>query len=168
MSQVATPAGQDSIARIAGRCRKIVNRRALLAAGVAMVPVPGVDWITDIGVLVKVLPEISTAFGLSEAQMERMAPDRRLMVYKAISAGGSMVLGRLVTREVVLMLLKTVGLRLSAQQAAKYLPVAGQLVSAALTFSALKYVCDQHILQCEAVARQLLLPVPAKGRRAAG
>ena len=168
MSQVATPAGQDSIARIAGRCRKIVNRRALLAAGVAMVPVPGVDWITDIGVLVKVLPEISTAFGLSEAQVERMAPDRRLMVYKAISAGGSMVLGRLITRDVVLMLLKTVGLRLSAQQAAKYLPVAGQLVSAALTFSALKYVCDQHILQCEAVARQLLLPVPAKGRRAAG
>ena len=168
MSQVASPAGPDSIERIAERCRKLVNRRALLAAGVAMVPVPGVDWITDIGVLVKVLPEISTAFGLSEAQVERLAPDRRLMVYKAISAGGSMVLGRLVTRDVVLMLLKTVGMRLSAQQAAKYLPVAGQLVSAAMTFSALKYVCDQHILQCEAVARQLLLPAPAKGHRAAG
>ena len=118
--------------------------------------------------LVKVLPEISTAFGLSQAQVDRLAPDRRLMVYKAISAGGSMVLGRLVTRDVVLMLLKTVGMRLSAQQAAKYLPVAGQLVSAAMTFSALKYVCDQHILQCEAVARQLLLPAPAKGHSAAG
>ena len=168
VSRHTTPAGPDSIARIGERCRKLVNRRALLAAGVALVPVPGVDWITDIGVLVKVLPEISTAFGLSEAQVERLAPDRRLMVYKAISAGGSMVLGRLVTREVVLMLLKTVGLRLSAQQAAKYLPVAGQLVSAALTFSALKYVCEQHILQCEAVARQLLLPPPAKARRAPG
>ena len=168
VSWASTPAGPDSIARIAARCRKLVNRRALLAAGVAMVPVPGVDWITDIGVLVKVLPEISMAFGLSQAQVERLAPDRRLMVYKAISAGGSMLLGRLVTREVVLMLLKTVGLRLSAQQAAKYLPVAGQLVSAALTFSALKYVCDQHIAQCEAVARQLLLPAPPKARRAAG
>ena len=168
LSRASTPAGPDSIARIAARCRKLVNRRALLAAGVAMVPVPGVDWITDIGVLVKVLPEISMAFGLSQAQVERLAPDRRLMVYKAISAGGSMLLGRLVTREVVLMLLKTVGLRLSAQQAAKYLPVAGQLVSAALTFSALKYVCDQHIAQCEAVARQLLLPAPPKARRAAG
>ena len=168
MSRLSTTVGPDSIARIAERCRKLVNRRALLAAGVAMVPVPGVDWITDIGVLVKVLPEISTAFGLSEAQVERLAPDRRLMVYKAISAGGSMVLGRLITRDVVLMLLKTVGMRLSAQQAAKYLPVAGQLVSAALTFSALKYVCDQHILQCEAVARQLLLPAPAQGQRAPG
>ena len=168
MTRADTPSGPDSIARIAERCRKLVNRRALLAAGVAMVPVPGVDWITDVGVLVKVLPEISTAFGLSEAQVQRLAPDRRMKVYKAISAGGSLVLGRLVSRQVVLMLLKTVGLRLSAQQAAKYLPVAGQLVSAALTFSALKYVCDQHILQCEAVARQLLLPAPAKGRHAAG
>ena len=137
-----------------------MSQRALLAAGVAMVPVPGVDWITDIGLLVKLLPEITSAFGLSPAQVERLAPDRRVVVYKAISAGGSMLLGRLVTRELVMAVLKTVGLRLSTQQAAKYLPVAGQLVSAALTYSALKYVCEQHIRQCEAVARQLLLPAP--------
>jgi uncharacterized protein (DUF697 family) len=152
----------DPIAQTARRCRQRVRQRALLAAGVAMVPVPGIDWVTDVGVLVKLLPEISAAFGLSAAQVERLAPDRRLVVYKAISAGGSMVLGRLVTKELVLMLLKTVGIRLSAQQAAKYLPVAGQVASAALTFSALHYVCEQHIRQCEAVARQLALPAPAQ------
>lgn len=126
-----------------------------------MVPVPGIDLVTDVGVLVKLLPEISAAFGLSVQQVERLAPDRRLAVYKAISAGGGLVLGRLVTREMVLLLLKSVGVRLSAQQATKYLPIAGQLASAALTFSALRYVCDQHIKQCEAVARLLLLPAPA-------
>ena len=150
----------DAITVIAQRCRQRVRQRAMLAAGVAMVPIPGIDVITDIGVLVKLLPEISAAFGLSKEQVERLAPDRRVVVYKAISAGGSMVLGRLVTRELVLMLLKTVGVRLSAQQATKYLPVAGQVVSAALTFSALRYVCEQHIRQCEAVARQLALPAP--------
>ena len=153
-------APDDALSKVAARCRKRVSQRALLAAGVAMVPVPGVDWITDIGLLVKLLPEITAAFGLSPAQVERLAPDRRVVVYKAISAGGSMLLGRLVTRELVMAVLKTVGLRLSTQQAAKYLPVAGQLVSAALTYSALKYVCEQHIRQCEAVARQLLLPAP--------
>lgn len=127
-----------------------------------MVPVPGIDWVTDIGVLVKLLPEISAAFGLSAEQVERLAPDRKLVVYKAMSAGGSMVLGRVVTRKLVLALLKAVGVRLTTQQAAKYLPVAGQVVSAALTFSALKYVCEQHIRQCEAVARQLALPAPAE------
>ena len=151
----------DALGAIADRCRRKVRQRALMAAGVAMVPIPGIDWVTDVGVLVKLLPEISAAFGLSAAQVERMAPDRKLVVYKAISAGGSMLLGRLVTRELVLMLLKTVGVRLSAQQAAKYLPVAGQVASAALTFSALNYVCEQHIRQCEAVARQLALPAPA-------
>ena len=153
--------GNDAVGQIAERCRKRVRQRALLAAGVAMVPVPGLDWVTDVGLLVRLLPEISSAFGLSPAQVERLAPDRRVVVYKAISAGGSMVLGRIVTKELVLLLLKTVGVRLTTQQAAKFLPVAGQAVSAALTYSALKYVCEQHIQQCEAVARQLLLPAPA-------
>jgi uncharacterized protein (DUF697 family) len=155
------PSSDDAVAAIARRCRQRVRQRALMAAGVAMVPVPGIDWVTDVGVLVKLLPEISAAFGLSAQQVERLAPDRRVVVYKAISAGGGMVLGRLVTRELVLMLLKTVGVRLTAQQAAKYLPIAGQVASAALTFSALQYVCEQHIKQCEAVSRQLLLPAPA-------
>jgi hypothetical protein len=77
-----------------------------------------------------------------------------------MSAAGSLVLGKVLTQEVVVLLLKTVGLRLGVQQAAKWLPVAGQALSAALTFSALRYVCEQHIRQCEAVARQLLLPAP--------
>lgn len=150
----------DTFATVVARCRKRVRQRALFAAGVAMVPVPGVDWLTDIGVLVKLLPEISAAFGLSPEQVERLAPDRRLVAYKAISAGGSMVLGKVITRPMVLALLKAVGVRLTTQQASKYLPVAGQLVSAALTYSALQYVCEQHIQQCAMVARQLVLPAP--------
>lgn len=155
----ATAAPADAIARTAARCRKRVNQRALLAAGVAMVPIPGVDWVTDVGLLLRLLPEITAAFGLSTAQVERLAPERRVVVFKAISAGGSLLLGRMVTRELVLTVLKAVGLRLSTQQAVKYLPLVGQAVSAALTFSALKYVCEQHIAQCESVARQLLLPL---------
>jgi uncharacterized protein (DUF697 family) len=151
----------DALTQTAARCRKRVTQRALLAAGVAMLPLPGVDWVTDIGLLVKLLPEITAAFGLSPAQIEQLAPERQVVVFKAISAGSSLLLGRLVTRDLVLVLLKTVGLRLSTQQAAKYLPIAGQLLSATLTFSALKYVCEQHIRQCEQVARQLLLPAPS-------
>jgi uncharacterized protein (DUF697 family) len=140
--------------QIAQRCRRKVTQRALFAAGVAMVPVPGLDWLTDVGVLVKLLPEINEAFGLSPEQVERLAPDRRIVVYKALSAGSSMLVGKLVTREVVMMLLKLVGVRLTTQQAAKYVPVAGQAVSAALTFSALKYVCELHIRQCVAICEQ--------------
>ena len=154
------PLSTDPSATIAAQCRRLVTKRALVAAGVAMVPVPGLDWLTDVGILVKLLPEINRAFGLTPEQIERLAPDRRLVVYKAISTGGGLLLGRVVTRELVLQALKIVGVRLTTQQAAKFVPIAGQAVSALLTFGALKFVCEQHIRQCEAVARQLALPAP--------
>jgi uncharacterized protein (DUF697 family) len=157
---VVMPASPEQIDRVAADCRRLVTKRALIAAGVAAVPIPGLDWLTDVGVLVKVLPEISAAFGLAPEQVERLAPDRRLVVYKALSAAGGMLVGKVVTRDLVLAVLKKVGVRLTTQQAAKYVPVAGQAVSAALTFSALKYVCEQHIRQCVAVAQQLQLPAP--------
>ncbi|MFO1251750.1 MAG: hypothetical protein U1E77_11600 [Inhella sp.] len=55
-------------------------------------------------------------------------------------------------------------MRLSTQQAAKFVPVAGQAVSALLTYSALKCVREQHIRQCLAVAQQLQLPAPEPAR----
>ncbi len=155
------PAEGHDLQAVALRCRQMVRRRALVAAGVAMVPLPGLDWLTDIGLLVELLPRINAAFGLSPEQIERLAPDRRIVVYKAISAGGGMLVGKLVTRDLVIMLLKLVGVRLTTQQAAKFVPIAGQAVSAALTYSALRYVCEQHIQQCMTVVRQLALPAPA-------
>lgn len=157
--EVLEGAGTD-LQALARRCRKKVSQRALLAAGVAMVPVPGLDWATDVGILMRLLPQISAEFGLTREQVERLAPDRRIVVYKVISASGGMLVGKLVTRELVLKLVQLVGVRLTAQQAAKYVPLAGQAVSAALTYSALRYVCEQHIQQCMAVARQLQLPAP--------
>jgi len=154
------PESPKAIEAVAARCRKLVTKRALMAAGVAMVPIPGVDWVTDVGMLVKLLPEINEAFGLTPAQIERLAPDRRVVVYKVLSTAGGMVVGRVITQKLVLNLLKVVGVRLTTQQAAKYVPIAGQAVSAALTFSALKYVCEQHIKQCIAVCEQLQLPAP--------
>ncbi len=155
------PDSDGRIEAVARECRRLVTKRALLGAGVALVPVPGIDWVTDVGILMKLIPEINRAFGLTEEQIERLAPDRRVVVYKAISAGGSMLIGRLVTRELVMTMLRLVGVRLTAQQAAKVVPIAGQAISAALTYSALKYVCEQHIRQCMAVARLLALPAPA-------
>lgn len=158
---VVVPDSPKEIEAVVRQCRRMVNKRALVAAGVAVVPIPGVDWVTDVAVLLKLIPEINRAFGLTPEQIERLAPDRRLVVYKAISAGSGMLVGRLVTRDLVVKLLKLVGVRLTTQQAAKYVPLAGQAISAVLTFSSLKFVCEQHIQQCVAVSRQLMLPAPA-------
>jgi uncharacterized protein (DUF697 family) len=155
---VVVPSTPQQLETAARAARRLVNKRAALAAGVAVIPIPGIDWVTDVGILVKVLPAINEIFGLSPEQIERLAPDRQMVVYKAVSAGSGMLVGKLITRDVVMRLLRMVGVRLTTQQAAKYVPIAGQAVSAALTFATLRYVCEQHIQQCIAVARQLQLP----------
>ncbi len=160
---VVVPGTESDIEATARFCRRLVTRRALFGAGVAVLPIPGLDWLTDVGILVKLIPQINAAFGLSPEQIERLAPERQIAVLKAVSAGGSMLIGKLISRDLILRLLKLVGIRLTVQQASKYVPLAGQAISAALTFSALKLICDQHIRQCMAVSRQLLLEAPTSG-----
>jgi uncharacterized protein (DUF697 family) len=160
---VLVPGSPQDLENVVRHCRRMVNQRALVAAGVSVVPIPGLDWATDVAVLVRLIPLINRAFGLTPEQVERLAPDRRLVVYKALTAGGGLLVGRLVTRELVIAALRLVGLRLTTQQAAKYVPIAGQALSAALTFSSLRFVCEQHIQQCVAVSRQLMLPAPDTG-----
>lgn len=157
---VVVPGGPDDLEAIARQCRRLVNRRALVAAGAAVVPLPGIDWLTDIAVLLRLLPEINAAFGLTAEQIERLSPERRVAAFKAVSAGGAVLIGRVVTRDVVFAVLRVAGVRLTVQQASKWVPLAGQAVSAALSYSALKLVCEQHIRDCIAVAGQLVPPTP--------
>ena len=82
------PGTQGDLDAVVHQCRRMVSRRAAVAAGVAVVPIPGVDWLTDVAVLMKLIPDINHAFGLTAGQVERLAPHRRVVVYKAISAGG--------------------------------------------------------------------------------
>jgi uncharacterized protein (DUF697 family) len=154
------PSTPEQIDAAAKQSRRLVTRRAAVAAGVAALPVPGLDLLTDVGLLMKVIPEINAIFGLSPEQIERLAPDRQLVVYKMLSASGGLLVGKLVTQDLILRVVRRLGVRLTVQQVAKFVPLAGQVVSAALTFGALKIVCQLHIQECIDVARQLQLPAP--------
>lgn len=150
------PSTRRDIAQIAAECRKLVTRRALISAGASVMPLPGVDVAVDIAVLIQMLEQVNHRFGLTPRQIEQLAPHRRLFAYKAVMAVGSALVGRIVTRELVIKLLKTVGVRLTAKQAAKYVPFAGQAVAASLSFAALKALGDQHVEDCVRVAETLI------------
>jgi uncharacterized protein (DUF697 family) len=153
---VVVPSTRRDIDAIARACRKLATRRALISAGASVVPVPGVDVAVDVGVLLSMIEDINAAFGLTPEQIELLAPRRKAFAYKAVMAVGSALVGRVVTRELVIRLLKTVGVRLTAKQAAKAVPFAGQVVAASLGFAALKYLGDRHIEDCVQVADTLL------------
>jgi hypothetical protein len=148
---------------VAQRCRQMVTRRALLAAGVAMVPVPGLDWLTDVGLLVGCCRASTPPSASAPEQIERLAPDRRIVVYKAISAGGGLLIGKVVTRDLVLRHAQAGGRAPDHAAGGQVRALAGQAVSAALTYSALRYVCEQHIQQCRGGGAGNAPPLAAAG-----
>lgn len=163
--------GDDTLLDAVRRSRKLLNRRALVGAAASTIPIPGLDWAVDAAVLSQLLPAINAEFGLTPEQLEAMPDHKREQVQKALAIVGSVAVGKLITRDLVIRMAKVVGKRLTVQQAAKYVPLAGQAVSALLGYTALRYLGEEHIKDCVRVAReaQLVLPAlnakPAKPRR---
>lgn len=138
-------------------CRRMVSRKALLSAGASLLPIPGLDVAADVVLLMRLFAEINERFGLSEAQVEALAPDKRVLVYKAITAVGTTLVGSSITRQLVLRVLGGVSQRLAGRQVTRLVPLAGQAVSAVLGYTAMRYVCNQHIDDCARVVGLLRL-----------
>lgn len=149
------------------RCRRLLNRRALVAAAASTVPVPGLDWAVDAALISRVIPAINEEFGLTPQQIDALPESKREQVQKALAMVGSVAIGKFVTRDLVIRMAQMVGKRLTVQQAAKYVPLAGQAVSAIMGYAALRYLGEEHIKDCVRVVRQaqLALAVPRGARR---
>ena len=147
----------------AQRARRLLNRRALVGAAASVVPLPGVDWLVDAALLSRLIPAISAEFGLTAEQIDALPARKRDEVQKAVSVVGSMVIGKFITRDLVIRASAAVGRRLTVKRAARYVPLAGQAISAAIGYAALRYLGEQHIRDCMEVCRRahLRLPAPA-------
>ena len=135
-------------------CKTMVKKRAVASGSMALLPVPGVDIAADVGLLLELLPAINRQFGLTPEQMERLAPQLKSFLYGVIKTTGTHIVGQLVTKQVVLTLLQKVGVRLSAKQALKFIPFAGQAAAAAISGSAMLVIGHAHIAECYAIAEQ--------------
>lgn len=134
------------------RGRKLLHRRALVAAVASAVPVPGLDWAVDAALLTRLIPKINAEFGLMPEQLDRLTPHERERVQKAVALVGSVLIGKFITRDLVLKAAQTVGMRLTAKQAARYVPLAGQAVSALMGYTAIRYLGEEHLKDCVRVA----------------
>ncbi|CAN5742812.1 hypothetical protein BH11PSE7_BH11PSE7_08360 [soil metagenome] len=163
-SAIELAKGNAALIAAVQRSRRLLARKALLAAAASAVPLPGVDWAADAALLSRLVPQISAEFGLSVTQIENLAPHKRERIQKAATAAGALLVGRLVTRDLLLRLARHAGMRLTIKQATKYVPLAGQIVSAALGYAALRALGEQHIKDCVKVALsvQHLLPPPSQ------
>jgi uncharacterized protein (DUF697 family) len=156
--------GNPALAERVRYCRRLLNRRALVAAAASAMPVPGLDWAVDAALLSRLVPEINAQFGLTPEQLDKLPHHKREQVQKAVGAIGSMLIGKFITRDLVLRFAGKVGMRMTAKSAARYVPLAGQVVSALVGYTAIRYLGEEHIKDCINVVRSahLALPPPAR------
>lgn len=152
------PRNADEIEAAKKRSRARLTRTAAIASAASVIPLPGIDIAVDAGALIKLIPEINREFGLTPQQIEQLSPNKQLIIYKAIVAVGGAMIGKLITRELAIEALKAVGVRLTVKQVAKYVPIAGQALSAAIGFAAMQYVGRQHIHECARVVELVRQP----------
>ena len=145
------------------RSRKLLNKRAMVAAAASAVPVPGLDWAVDAALLSKLIPEINKEFGLTPQQLDQLSPNKREQVQKAVTMVGSVLIGKLISRDLVIKAATRIGMRLTTKQLAKYVPFAGQIVAAAVGYAAIRYLGEEHMKDCIRVAKEAQLEVPLLG-----
>ena len=141
---------------VVGRCRRMVTKRALASAGAVLVPLPGLDLAADLALLTQLIPAINREFGLTPDEIERLSPRIKVLVYRAVVAFGGAMVGRVITRDLILQALATVGMRITTKTVARFVPIAGQALSAGLSFTAMRLVGEMHIRDCRRVIEAVL------------
>lgn len=153
-------ADNEALEAAVKRSRKILNRRALVAAAASAVPVPGLDWAVDAAMLSRLIPEINREFGLTPHQLDQLEPKKRDQVQKAVAMVGSVLIGKFISRDLIIKAATKIGVRLTTKQVAKFVPLAGQVVSAAVGYAAIRYFGEEHMKDCIRVARTAEMEMP--------
>lgn len=143
------------------KCRRLVRRRAAISAGVSAVPIPGVDVVSDLSLFKKLVDDVNAAFGLTPEQIDRLQPNHKLIAYKVAVGVGGVLVGKLVTRELLMQVFKRIGLNMAARSATRFVPIAGQVAAAAIGFTMFRKLGYEHVEACAKVANELVVIRPS-------
>ncbi|XP_030221877.1 interferon-inducible GTPase 5-like [Gadus morhua] len=132
-------------------CKSIINkkkevfrsqiwRHAITSAVVAAVPLPGLSFAADVGILVKVLRDYLFGFGLDEKSLEKLSRDTNTPLDDIKPVFTCLCSGKSVTNELVLMMLQSgalVSAALVAEEGSRWIPFIGIPTASALSFTSI-------------------------------
>lgn len=151
------PLTLEELDTIRDDCRRMVSRRAAVSAGASLVPLPLADIGADIALLTEMIPAINHRFGLSLEQIERLDPHFRQVLLVAISSVGSELIGRYITKPLLLKVIRSMGLRTGVRSGLRLVPLAGQALAAGISYVAMRTLGHAHIDNCYRVAETAIL-----------
>jgi len=149
------PRTEPQIQAVADLALERVRSRAWFSAGAAAVPLPIVGLAADVNNVLRLLNEINALFGLTPEQIETLAPAHRTHVYEIISTMGGSWVGRTLIDQAVRLSARALFRHFRAKPVIRWIPFAGQLLAAGISYTAIRVIGAQHIADCVAVARAL-------------
>lgn len=164
------PPTLDALEQVRAECKALVTRRAGLSASATVVPIPGLDIGADMLLLSEMLQTINRRFGLSQAQIEALDPQLKKIILVAATSIGSEVVGRFITKQILLRLLQKIGIRVASKSTLRFIPILGQAIAAGMSFGAMKMLGDAHVDDCYQIVsgiHQQPTPAMAAGARRA-
>lgn len=144
-----------NIDAIRTECLDLVKNRAYFSAGVAVIPVPFLDVVIDVGILSQLIPEINTRFGLAPDQISVYDPKTKEIHWKELRKRGIEFSGLVVARIAVKKSINNFAAKMITKQVTKFIPLGGQIIAASLGYFVMKKVAEAHVEECYRLAKRI-------------
>ena len=138
---------------IRAECLELVKKRAYFSAGAAIIPVPFLDVVIDVGILSQLIPEINARFGLAPDQISVYDPKTKQIHWTELRKRGVEFSGLVVARTAMKKSLNNIAAKYITKQVTKFIPLGGQLVAASLGYIVMKKVAEAHVDECSKLAK---------------
>ena len=130
-------------------CLDDLNWYGITGAANALNPIPGIDVSVDLGIMVKMFADIRATFNLSDDMEDKLKKFKILMP----------VANRVfpyATKAGVKLLVEKIGKQFISKEAAKYLPLVGQVFAAAAGYKMITSVGEMYVNDCYKLAEGVL------------
>lgn len=133
----------------------LIQKRAFISAGAAIVPVPFFDLFIDLGVLTTLLPKINANFGLAPEHVSVYDPQSKTVNWKELRKRGFELSSFVVARTAVKQSINGLVGKFVTKQVTKFIPLGGSLVAGTLGYVIMKKVAETHVEDCYQTAQHL-------------
>lgn len=151
-----------NLEQIREECLELIKKRAYMSAGAAVIPVPFLDVLIDVGILSQLIPEINAQFGLAPEQVSVFDPKTKQVQWDELRKRGVQFSGFVVARTAVKKSINNVAAKYITKQVTKFIPLGGQLIAASLGYFVMKKVAEAHVEDSYKLAKNIQQKQQAK------
>ena len=136
-------------------CLDLVKKRSYVSAGAAVIPVPFLDVVIDVGMLSFLIPEINARFGLAPDQISVYDPATKKIHWNELRKRGFEYSGLVVARTAAKASLNNLAAKVITKQVTKFIPLGGSIIAASLGYIVMKKVAEAHVEECYKLAKSI-------------